>query len=291
MANKTTAELTAASTLDGTELVHVVQSSNSRKATSSAVALAVLGECRLVYNSTTEIQLNRHGGRFLFINGVNVAIPSTGPTLANTGLTAATRYYIYAYMSTGTMTLEASTTAYATDSTYGHQIKSADATRTLVGMVYARSGTPGTFAEMDVITYFNRRRRQVVTSFSTDRAFTNTSLAEVNSEIAQSFSCWGDDPPQVSLSGSASFTGTAGNANATIELFRDGAVTLGRTAETVGGDWILRTVMTPGGDDGDWTETGHTVTLRARINTATLTFPSTDSVGAGKTRLTVSIRS
>lgn len=44
MANKEIADLTAASALDGTELVHVVQSSNSRESTTGAIANLAAGK-------------------------------------------------------------------------------------------------------------------------------------------------------------------------------------------------------------------------------------------------------
>lgn len=103
------------------------------------------GQVQLTYVSSTQIKLERCGGKWLWINGKNESVPSSGPTASNTGLTAGTLYYVYAYMNSGTMTLELSTTVPVADSTYGVMVKTGDGTRTLVGAVYTDAGTPGTF--------------------------------------------------------------------------------------------------------------------------------------------------
>lgn len=108
------------------------------------------GQCILEYVSGTQIKLLPRNGDKLFIAGTQYSIPSAGVTLANTGLSASTLYYIYAYMSGGTMTLEASATARATDTTAGNvgvEIKTGDNSRTLVGMVYTDGSTPGQFLD------------------------------------------------------------------------------------------------------------------------------------------------
>ena len=54
------------------------------------------GQCRLQLDSSSQISLQRFRGKWLSVkvSGVWLAheIPSSGPTLANTGLTAATKY-------------------------------------------------------------------------------------------------------------------------------------------------------------------------------------------------------
>ena len=82
--------------------------------TSSTVgnAPSPMGQCKFGYTSTSVCTLSRFNGKFLFINGVHETIPSAGVTIANSGLTSNdTTYYVYAYMSSGTMTLESSATA------------------------------------------------------------------------------------------------------------------------------------------------------------------------------------
>jgi hypothetical protein len=99
----------------------------------SLIGGAVFGQCRLDYMNSVVVRLNRYNGSRLFINGKFESIAALD--LAPTGLTPGTIYYVYAWMNAGVMTLEASTTIPVIDSTYGHMIKTGDATRTLVGMV------------------------------------------------------------------------------------------------------------------------------------------------------------
>lgn len=159
------------------------------------------GQCRLQRDSSSQISLQRYGGGYisLKISGVWEAklIPSSGPTLANTGLTAATKYYIYAYDNSGTLTLEASTTGHAVDADTGVEIKSGDATRTLVGMVYMGAGSPGTFVDSAtqrfVLNWYNRRLLGLQNNFTTNRTTNSTTWAEVNTEIRCEFLTWADE--------------------------------------------------------------------------------------------------
>jgi hypothetical protein len=154
-----------------------------------------LGQCRLVYISTTQIRLDRCDGSKLFINGTYETIPAAGVTVSNTGLAASTIYNVYAYMSSGTMTLELSATARATDSTYGHQIKSGDATRTLVGKVRTHTGTPGPFLvsadRCYVISWFNRRSISLEIAYPSD--FTTSAGPWITIGAYVSFITWGED--------------------------------------------------------------------------------------------------
>ena len=121
-----------------------------------------LGQCRLVYVGTTSIRLDRRNGSYLSINGANEQIPSAGVTMSNATLSASTKYYIYAFMSSGTMTLEPSTTAPAASSTDGTQIKTGDATRALVGRVISNGSSEfigGNYSNPNgVVSWFNPER-------------------------------------------------------------------------------------------------------------------------------------
>ncbi len=123
---------------------------------------ASAGQCRLVYVSSTEIRLDRRNGSYLWINGAIQQIPSSGPTLSNSGLSASTAYYIYAYMNSTTMTLEASTTVPATSSSDGTQIKTGDATRALVGRIITNGSSQffgGNYSTANgVVSWFNPER-------------------------------------------------------------------------------------------------------------------------------------
>jgi hypothetical protein len=137
------------------------------------------GQCKLV-KSGSYLVLLPFNGNVLTIAGVTNAVPDAGVSLAAAGLTASTTYFIYAYMNSGTMTLEASTTAHATSTTAGNkgtEIKSGDNTRTLVGIarVIAGPAWQDTAAQRFVISWFNRERRDVVGAVDSTSTDTGTS--------------------------------------------------------------------------------------------------------------------
>lgn len=170
------------------------------------------GQCRIQVDSTTQISLQRYQGSYLPLKiGANweaKLIPAIGPTLANTGLTAATLYYIYAFDNAGTLALEASTTAHSKDATTGVEIKTGDATRTLVGMVYMGAGSPGTFINSVtrrlLLNWFNRATLDLHGSYSADRTTTSTTFADINSEISLEFLSWADEAVEMGAAGTVS---------------------------------------------------------------------------------------
>lgn len=165
-----------------------------------------IGAGRLVFSSATELKLIPYNGELIsFPDGTQIAIPSGGIAIANTGLAASTVYYAYAFDSTGTLTLELSTTAHATDTTTGVEIKSGDATRVLVGGLVTTAATPGQFADSAtqrlVASWHNRRPRQLLNAFTAERTHTSGTFSEVDTEIRCGFFSWGD-AVQASYSGS-----------------------------------------------------------------------------------------
>lgn len=161
-----------------------------------------LGQCRLV-KSGANIVLQTVNGNLITINGSNQIVPSAGVSLAPTGLTPSTLYYIYAYMNSGTMTLEASTTGKSTDTSTGVEIKSGDPTRSFVGWAYVITGPAfvDTDAQRLVVSWFNPRPISGTASFSTVRTSTSTSYAEVNSEIRVQFIARGNSATQFMANG------------------------------------------------------------------------------------------
>lgn len=145
-----------------------------------------VANCQLVINSTTQIQLNRKKGFYLTINGVPRVIPASGPTLSNGGTLANTLYYIYAFLSAGVLTLEASTTTHATDAASGVEIKSGDATRTLVGVAYMDAANH--FVAGLTRSYFNDPG--VALTSASGSLTTTSSSAQVITNTSQSFFTW-----------------------------------------------------------------------------------------------------
>ena len=266
-----------------------------------ALALAFHGQCRLQVNATTQLLLSRYQGAYLPIKIGSQwqasLIPPSGVTLANTGLVAATLYYIYAFDSAGTLTLEASTTSAGVDTDTGISIKNGDATRTLVGMVFTDAGTPGTF-DADVSTstrwclnWFNRRGLVLSNTFSTDRTSTSTTLAEVNTEIRLRYLTWWDDAVVLGASGTMSNSGV-GQASGTGMAVDSTTVALQISSFTSTGanlrGPIALWVPTATGSEGS-----HFATLLGVVSGGTCTWASADTVatnGAAKVRLFGTVR-
>jgi hypothetical protein len=184
--------------------------SNGTTASWSSVVSQEVGQCRLVATSSTVLTLIPINGQFIKIAGVIYAIPSAGVTLSNSGLSASTLYYIYASISGGNVTLSASATAYATDTTAGNvgvRIRSGNNAFTLVGMIYTSSGSQfvDTATNRQVLSYFNRLDRFLSGSAS-NYSTTSTALVVVTPIIISSLN-WADDGISVWLAGQAGMTG------------------------------------------------------------------------------------
>lgn len=141
------------------------------------------GQCKLQYISSSVIQLTPWNGNNLVINSTNRTIPSGGVTLAPTALTPNTLYYIYAYMSGSTMTLEASATGYTTQTTTGINIKSGDATRTLVGMARPITGPNWVDASTQrfLRSWFNESGLTGSNYLNGNKSTTSTTFVEIDS--------------------------------------------------------------------------------------------------------------
>jgi hypothetical protein len=159
-----------------------------------------VGQCRLA-KSGANLVLSPFQGNGLTINGVTYQIPSGGVSLASTSLAPLTLYYIYAYMNGTTMTLEASTTGHGVDVTSGVEVKSADASRTLVGM--ARTTTPvawvDTTTQRFVASWFNRRKTRMVYSNLAAFPYGSGTFTNINTFLNLEFLSWGDESVQVRM--------------------------------------------------------------------------------------------
>ncbi|MBB4422302.1 hypothetical protein GGD66_000828 [Bradyrhizobium sp. CIR48] len=131
-----------------------------------AAGAGATGQCRLV-KSGSNVVLQQFNGKAIRINGQVCTVPNAGVSLAPTGLTPGTSYFIYATQSGGVVNaLEASTTAHATSTTSGNEgteIKSGDDTRSLVGMARIITGPAwaDSATQRFVISWFNRDRRSL----------------------------------------------------------------------------------------------------------------------------------
>ena len=155
-----------------------------------------LGQCRLTLDSGN-LKLSRYNGRFLFIGGALHEIPAEGVTLPPTGLSANTTYYIYAWMDSGVMKLEASTTPPTVAMPYGNMVKAVAGGEqySLVGMARVVAGPA--FADSDaqrlVASYFNRRLRRGRREHAGEISVGAGPVVELSSALRCEFLVWGDE--------------------------------------------------------------------------------------------------
>lgn len=173
------------------------------------------GQCFLA-KSSSNLVLSPKNGNQLIINGTAQAVPDAGVSLSTSGLSSSTLYYIYAYMNSGTMTLEASATAYAVSTTSGNKgivIKSGADTRTLVGMARTNGSTAWVDSDSQrfVRSYFNEDGVSTKKSFTASRNTTSTTFVEANSEIRNEALLWSGEKWHLALGGGG-YNSAAGNA-------------------------------------------------------------------------------
>jgi len=135
-------------------------------------------------------------------------IASAGITLAVTGLSVDTFYRIYAFDSSGTVTLEASTTGTAIDTDTGVRIKSGDATRTFVGIAYTDNPLAWTDSATErwVRSFYNRLPLLGADLFTSD--FTTTSTTYVASGLQISAVIFDSESIDLLAWGAAKLSGT-----------------------------------------------------------------------------------
>lgn len=181
-----------------------------------------LGQCRLVKSGANAL-LQRYNGQYITINGAIQLIPTAGVTLAPTGLTVGTLYYIYAWMNGATMTLEASTTGHSTDSTTGVEIKTADATRSLVGMVRPITGPAfvDSSAQRFVVSWFNRRNLCLQAVLAADSGNSGTTYAAISATLSLEYLSWAGDTPEGRFQGM--LLNNVANALSFTSIFLDGS--------------------------------------------------------------------
>lgn len=168
--------------------------------TTTGIGAIAAKNCRFLLDGSA-CKLMPFDGNGLTINGSLQLIPSGGVSLPATGLTPATNYFVYAYMSGATMMLEASTTGHSTDSSTGMEIKTGDATRTLVGMVRPVTGPAfvDSLTQRFVISWFNRRDISLNITAVADQLTASTTYTEVNNTFRVNFLSWGQDASTWSL--------------------------------------------------------------------------------------------
>ncbi len=241
------------------------------------IANTGFGQCRLSVTSTTVITLSPYNGNLLTINDATYQIPNAGITLSNSGLSASTLYYIYAYMNGTTMTLEASATAYSAGGTARMMTKTGDTTRTLVGMIRVDAFTQFVDdpAHRLLANWFNRQPKSIFNIFTTNRTTTSATITEVNSEIRASFVNWASTIIPVFLQSNVS---NSAAADAGTGLLLDGssapyAISTATVAMNALFPMYTSTFVSP-------SEGLHYITLGAYTASGTLTCYSNANAGA-----------
>jgi hypothetical protein len=150
------------------------------------------GQCYLS-KSLSNLLLSPVNGNNIIINSVVQQIPAGGITLPPTGLNPNTLYYIYAFMSGGTMALMASTANHVTSTYDGVEIMNTDQTKTLVGMAYTITGpawADGNTGQMYVLSWFNPRQKSGTTIFTAYHTTAGGDFVEIGTEIRNYFLTW-----------------------------------------------------------------------------------------------------
>lgn len=230
----------------------------------------VVGQCVLVKNSTN-LSLFPAGGNQLLINGLFRTVPAAGVNLAPTGLTPGTKYYIYAFMSGSTMTLEASTTGYVTTTTPAS--KSGDATRTLVGMAVPTTGPAwvDTFALRQVLSWFNQRRKGFHTNNAVAGAISlTTSFAEKSASRVLALN-WVNSAVDVRISAQFNAGGVASLFSSAIYIDLAQDVTTTNSGGTISGQSYGCSAASV---EVEPAEGNHTYSLGGGTNTGTASMTS-----------------
>ncbi len=170
------------------------------------------GQCRLSVTSTTVLTLKPYNGNNVIVNGVPLQLPSAGVTYTLSGLAASTLYYVYLSGNTASPVLSVSTTSHVTGSN-GVEVKSGDATQTLVGMVRTNASTQfvDSVTQRFCFNWFNRRNLSCQFALATTLSFTNTTSALLSATFIVEFLTWGDESVLVIFDGTCQ-NNTTGNA-------------------------------------------------------------------------------
>lgn len=237
--------------VDGSQLINVP----------ATVNLGAQGQCVLT-TSGGNLLLKPFQGNALTVNGVSCTVPDAGVSLAPTGLTASTLYYIYATQTGGVITaLEASTTGHVTDTTAGNkgvEIKSGASTRTLVGMAYVTAG-PVWFL---VRTWFNRKTQMINSQSPANTALPVGPSVEITTTLRTNFLTWADEAIHMFVS---CIFYTSNIATVTFDIGVDG--TFGYRSIGLSGDGSGRTAHAPLFFVRQMTEGFHWVSIAGSITT------------------------
>lgn len=181
------------------------------------------GQCRLGIVSATSIKLSPCDGNNLIINGVPRQIPAAGVTMTNGGMSINALYYIYAAWTGSAIALEFDATGHSTDPATGVEVKTGDATRTLVGMVYVNGSAQfgdGPAVRL-VASWFNRRSVGGSVMSSGALSFSSVLNTEISTGVRILFLNWANEAVDVKVTGQ--YTNTTATQSVSIQSYVDAA--------------------------------------------------------------------
>lgn len=189
------------------------------------------GQCQLTKSGANLLLLPFNGNKIV-VNGTVYSIADAGVTLAvGAALTeggtpaADTTYYIYAYITGGAVALQASATGHSAQAGTGIQIRTGDATRTLVGMART-TGAPAwvdSAAQRYTRSWYNRISADCTNVFAANRSTTSATYAELSSGEIIQFIAWQNETALIATSGKMSNT-AAGGQQVAMSIGIDSAV-------------------------------------------------------------------
>ncbi|MBB4259716.1 MULTISPECIES: hypothetical protein [unclassified Bradyrhizobium] len=216
--------------------------SNGATGATGPAGAGATGQCKLV-KSGSNLVLQQFNGNAIRINGQVCTVPNAGVSLAPTGLTPGTSYFIYATQSGGVVNaLEASTTAHATSTTSGNEgteIKSGDDARSLVGMARVVTGPAwaDSATQRFVISWFNRDRRSLAGALDGTSTETSTGSYVEKAVSKVEYLCWAGELLQLITYGIV--TNSVNNGAVGVMNMLDG-VTVGGQADVNPGGTSFR---------------------------------------------------
>jgi len=199
----------------------------------------VHGQCELILSGDNLVLMPRNGNK-ITINGVAQTIPSGGVPLAAPATTL-TNYFIYAFMNAGVPDLEYDATGHSTDASTGVEIKTGDATRTLVG--WARtvaSAWVDTANQRFVRSWFNTVPLKGNRLFQAERYTASPTPAETSPADRVEVLLWAGETVMTAGSSQVVILSSATSITAGLSIYVDGATSL--TTNSINPDTINQSV-------------------------------------------------
>jgi hypothetical protein len=154
---------------------------------------------RFEYVSATQCKLIPFKGNGIRIAGTVYPIPAAGVTVSNSGLSADTTYFAYAYINTsGGISIQFSVGAHSPDTVDGNigvEVRTSDRSRTLVGIVRTNASAQFEYTPnlMHVRSWYNRGSEGLYSNPAGSSVAAPTTMAEVHTNLRMSWVNWASE--------------------------------------------------------------------------------------------------